>query len=42
MGNTSKFMQHSSSCEFSSVIILHLLVMTDLQLPDFGSDNKPD
>ena len=23
-------------CEFSSVIILHLLVMTDLQLPDLS------
>ena len=24
------------------VIILYLLIMTDLQLPDFGSDNKSD
>ena len=24
------------------MIISHLLVMTDPQLPDFGSDNKPD
>ena len=27
--------------EFSFVIILHVLVMTDLHLPEFGLNNKP-
>ena len=38
----NSYFWHPSPCEFSSMIISHLLAMTDQQLLDSGSNNKLD